>query len=286
MSVGSPAEAVVSITDDDVPAVEVSFEHSSYSVAESDDASTLDKRENEVTVKVTLSEEPEREVIIPIGTEGQDGATAADYTVAPASVTFGPTVTEQTFTFTATQDTDNDDGESVKLTFVNLPGGVSVGSPAEAVVTITDDDVPAVEVSFEHSSYSVAESDDASTLDKRENEVAVKVTLSANPERPVDIPLILTNQGASSDDYSGVPASVTFNAGDIEKSFTFTATDDAEDDDGESVKLTFDSPLPDGVSVGTDETTVSITDDDDPSVEVSFEHSTYTVAESGCLHPG
>ena len=57
----------------------------------------------------------------------------------------------------------DDDGESVKLTFVNLPAGVTVGSPAEAVVTITDDDVPAVEVSFEQSSYSVAESDDAST---------------------------------------------------------------------------------------------------------------------------
>ena len=44
------------------------------------------------------------------------------------------------------------------------------------------------------------------------------------------------------------------------------------DDDGESVKLSFDSSLPDGVSAGTtDETTVSITDDD---VQVSFEHST------------
>ena len=173
----------------------------------------------------------------------------------------------------------------MKLTFVNLPGGVSVGSPAEAVVTITDDDVPAVEVSFEHSSYSVAESDDASTLDKRENEVTVKVTLSANPERPVDIPLILTNQGASSDDYSGVPASVTFNAGDIEKSFTFTATDDAEDDDGESVKLTFGSPLPDGVSVGSPaEITVSITDDDAPSsLTVNFKESGYTVTEGSTV---
>ena len=93
VSVGSPAEAVVSITDDDVPAVEVSFDLATYTVAEGETK----------TVKVTLNEGPEREVIIPIGTEGQDGATAADYTVAPASVTFGPTVTEQTFTFTATR---------------------------------------------------------------------------------------------------------------------------------------------------------------------------------------
>ena len=121
-------------------------------------------------------------------------------------------------------------------------------------------------MSFELSGYSVAESDDASTVDKRENEVTVRVTLSADPERPVDIPLILTNQGASDDDYSGVPANVTFGPTDTEKIITFTAADDAEDDDGESVKLSFDSPLPDGVSAGTiDETTVSITDDDDPA---------------------
>ena len=52
------------------------------------------------------------------------------------------------------------------------------------------------------------------------------------------------------------------------------------------MKLSFDSPLPDGVSAGTiDETTVSITDDDDPAVTVSFEHSSYEVAESGrCVH--
>ena len=40
----------------------------------------------------------------------------------------------------ATQDQDNDDGESVKLTFGNtLPTGVSAGSTDEAVVSITDD---------------------------------------------------------------------------------------------------------------------------------------------------
>ena len=40
----------------------------------------------------------------------------------------------------------------------------------------------------------------------------------------------------------------------------------AEDDDGESVKLTFGSALPGGLTAGsTPETTVSITDDDDPA---------------------
>ena len=283
VSTGSVPETTVSITDDDVPAVEVRFEHSSYDVAESDDASTVDKRENEVTVKVTLSADPERTVTIPLSTANQGGASDSDYSGVPASVTFNSGETEKSFTFTASDDAEDDDGESVDLTFGSpLPAGVSTGSVPETTVSITDDDVPAVEVRFEHSSYDVAESDDASTVDKRENEVTVKVTLSADPERTVTIPLSTANQGGASDsDYSGVPASVTFNAGETEKSFTFTASDDAEDDDGESVDLTFGSPLPAGVSTGSvPETTVSITDDDVPAVEVRFEHSSYDVAES------
>ena len=115
MSAGTTDEAVVSITDDDVPSVSVSFEQSSYSVDEGD---TVD-------VTVTLSEDPERTVTVPLTKTDQDGASSADYSGVPASVEFAPGETEQTFTFSATQDQDNDDGESVKLTFGNnLPRSV------------------------------------------------------------------------------------------------------------------------------------------------------------------
>ena len=66
---------------------------------------------------------------------------SADYSGVPANVTFVPGDTEETINFSATQDTLNDDGESVKLTLGNLPAGVSAGNTDEAVVTITDDDV-------------------------------------------------------------------------------------------------------------------------------------------------
>ena len=72
----------------------------------------------------------------------------------------------------------------------------------------------------------------------------------------------------------------TFDAGDTSKTFDFAATADTEDDDGESVKLAFGSSLPVGVSAGSpSETTVSIRDDDDPGVTVSFGANTYTAAE-------
>ena len=143
----------------------------------------------------------------------------------------------------------DDDGESVKLEFGMLPWGVSGGATGETTVTIRDDDDPEVTVAFVQDAYRVVEG----------RTVTVRITLSADPERTVTIPLVAANQnGASSADYSGVPESVTFNAGETSKTFDFAATDDTYSDTGESVKLTFGA-LPDRVSEGTPaETTVNI----------------------------
>ena len=137
---------------------------------------------------------------------------------------------------------------------------MSAGTTATTTVSITDDDVPAVTVSFGADAYTVPEG----------GTQAVTVRLSADPERTVVIRLMKEYLGGvEPTDYSGVPADVTFNAGDRSKSLTFTATQDTVDDDGESVKLAFDTP-PTRVSVGTTATTtVSIDDDDGAGVTVS-----------------
>ena len=283
VTAGTTDEATVTITDDDVPSVTVSFGAAAYTVAESDDTGTANATENEVEVTVTLSANPERTVVIPIEKANQGGATTADYSGVPQNVTFDSGDTSKSFTFTAAHDTVDDDGESVRLSFgATLPTGVTAGTTDEATVTITDDDVPSVTVSFGSAAYTVAESDDTGTANATENTVQVTVTLDADPERTVVIPISKTNEGgATSADYSGVPPSVTFGSGDTEKTFVFTAETDTDDDDGESVRLSFGATLPTGVTAGTPATSaVTITDDDVPSVTVSFGSAAYTVAES------
>ena len=127
-------------------------------------------------------------------------------------------------------------------------------------------------MSFGSAACTVAESDDSDTTNVTENTVEVTVTLSADPERTVVIPIEKTNQGgATAADYSGVPQNVTFDSGDTSKTFTFTAAHDTVDDDGESVRLSFGATLPTGVTAGPPATSaVTITDDDVPSVTVSF----------------
>ena len=235
VNAGSPATATVNITDDDVPAVTVRYEQGSYTVGEG----------SSEVIKVILSADPERSVTIPISRTNQGGASNGDYSgvAANTSVTFNSGDTEKSITFTATNDSVDDDGESVLLGFGTLPTGVSLGTNGESTVNITDNDVPSVTVRYEQGSYTVGEG----------SSVVIKVILSADPERSVTIPISRTNQGGATDgDYSGVAAntSVTFNSGDTEKSITFAATDDSDNDDGESVLLGFGT-LPTGVSLGT-----------------------------------
>ena len=255
---GTNETATVTITDNDPP--EVDFGGSSYTVAEG----------GMQTVTVTLTSAPGSAVTIPITTTDQGSTTPADYSGVPANVMFSTGQTYAFFTFRATQDTEDDDDESVKLTFGTLPSGVQAGTTTEVTFDITDDDDPQVTASFGAGAYTVAEG----------GMQAVTVTLSADPERTVVIPLVPTYEGgATAADYSGVPASLTFDAGELSKTITLTATQDTEDDDDERVLLAFGS-LPPRVSAGTTNQVIfDITDDDDPQVTVAFGQAAYTVAE-------
>ena len=202
--------------------VDVSFASDTYTVAEN----------GSVEVNVTLSADIGQNVTVPITVVNQDGATDDDYN-APADVTFVAGETSKSFVITPVDDGVDDDDETLKVQFGTLPESLSPGTTTETLVTIVDNDDPEVEVNFRRAIHDVAEG--ASQT--------VTVKLTADPERTVVVPLTATDQnGATSGDYAALPASVTFDPGDTSKTFTFTATDDAVDDDGESVLLEFGDP--------------------------------------------
>ena len=253
---GAPGETTVAIVDNDVPRVSVTFVQRTYTVAEG-------TREN---IRVTLSGEPERMVEIPLTVVELGGATSSDYAGVPGSVTFNSSETEQTIPFVASDDGEDDDSESVRLSLGALPERVTAGAITRTDIGITDDDLPAVSVRFEESDYEVAEG----------NRVVITLKLTAVPERTVTIPVVVTEFGASEDDYSLSTRSVTFGSGQTTQTVTLTANDDREDDNGESVGLSL-GDLPTRVTEGADPvTTVSIGDND---VTLSFGADTYDVNE-------
>ena len=152
-------------------------------------------------------------------------------------MTFALDQTEQTFTFTATHDTVDDDGESVEIGFdvssLSWPPGVSAVSPTKTTVSIIDNIVDVV-AQFEQATYTA---DEGAT-------VTIKVKLDKDPDRMVSIPLTVTGgggepgeSGATADDYLNFPASVNFVSGDTEKTFRFTVKSDDVDDDDENLLI-------------------------------------------------
>ena len=187
------------------------------------------------TVVVSLSDALEQNVTIPLTRTNQAGASDADYSGVPASLAFDSGVTEQSFTISATVDSEDDDEEQVVLGFGTLPEGVTQGTVSQATITIQD--VPSV--SFGASDYSATEGGEDALVTVRLSEV-----LAAD----VTVPLTAEGDGgATPEDWSGVPEEVTFSAGETSKTFTVVAFDDAVEDDDEMVHLGFGT-LPNGLN--------------------------------------
>ena len=143
------------------------------------DAATYDRTEGDsFDVTVTLDEAyVETTQTLPVTVTANGGATEADYSGIPENLTFAPGDTSKTFTVTVDDDTEDDDGESITLSFTDnhiRPGGTN----EMAIITLTDNDDPEVKVEFGASAYTVAEGASQS----------ITVTLSADPERTADHP--------------------------------------------------------------------------------------------------
>ena len=211
-----------------------------------------------VLVTVWLSADPEREVTVLIEV-GDGTASVSDYSGVPPTVTFAAGETTKTFTVLATQDMSNEPGETVNLGFGALPDGVGEGSAPTAVVTIVNDtavDDPGTPtiVDNDYPSVTVFYAPEVYRVDEGES-VLVTVRLSANPEREVTVPIAVGDGTASVSDYSGVPAAVTFTAGETSKSFAVTATQDMSNEPDETVYLGFGT-MPDGLGEGSAPTAI------------------------------
>ena len=260
---GATTAATVSITDNDTRGVTV--RPTSLRIDEGDTG--------EYTV--VLGSEPTGDVTVTIDAPTNN----TDITVDRPSLTFTSSnwSSPQRVEVSGSEDTDDADDTGTITHTVRSSGDYASVRADRVSVTVLDDEDPQVRVEFDRATGTVAEGGG--------NGITFTVRLSKDPARTVTIPIrVAHHDGASSSDYTlsvdGVAAtSVTFNSGQQSKQITLTAVDDMFDDDGESVTLGFGG-LPGGVAEGTDnEVTVSITDNDDPSVTVRFERTTYTIDE-------
>ena len=254
----------------------VTFGASSYTAAEGGATAT---------VAVQLSAAASATVTIPLTKTHRGGATAADYSGVPSNVTFTAGQTRRTFTVTATDDADTDGGESVQLGFGTLPGGYAPGARRTATVTLVDDDATLI-VNFgteRHTTVKVRESDTVWHRFIFSLSTSRYGPPNGNPQQPVTIPLVVTHRGGTTtEDYEGIPSSVTFAVGESVTSFRMRAIPDGRKETGEGLRLDF-GPLPAGVRKGTwgPYETIAFVDQVLPGYTVLFGAEAYTATEGG-----
>ena len=133
----------------------------------------------------------------------------------PDDATFDSGETEKSFTFSAAQDSVQDSGQSVKLTFDTMPAGVTAGPSDQATLTSTE----GIAVNFG---------------------AAVTVKLNGAVTYEINVPVTAVGMnGAKEHDCTGVPPLLTFTFGQSSKTFTVMVYDDDVDDDGEAAEQGF-----------------------------------------------
>ena len=208
-----------------------------------------------VDYTVVLTSQPAGDVTVAISGHANTDVSIAspglsnDNKLTFTTATWG---TAQTVTVKAAEDDDTAD-DSATITHTVSGADYTDVTAADVNVKVIDNDDAEMEVSFERETYSVPEG----------SSVTVMVQLNGDPGHEMIVPLTTVNQGGvDNGDYSGVPGSVTFQNGDTEQYISFNAVQDNVDENGESVMLGF-GPMPDGVIAGdTDETTVTIIDNE------------------------
>ena len=229
-----------------------------------------------VTFTVTLTPASGRVVTVGYATSDGTATSPADYTTAAGStLTFAPGETTKTIEVAVFDDAVDEADEEFTLT-LNSPtnagfaGGVST---VEATGTITDDDATPV-VGVED----VTVAENARTL-------SFLVTLTPASGQEVVVSYATSDGTATSPaDYAAMSGTVTFDSGQRNKMILVSIVDDAVDEnEAEDFTLTLSSPS-NAVFAGDAETlaaTGTITDDDDPAVEVSFGEADYEAVEGG-----
>ena len=212
----------VEIADDDAsPTVTLSL--SRTSIFETDDSSTTDVTENRTTVTARLDHASVADTTVTISVDPDSPATAADYAVSTnkeLTIAAGQTASTGTVTITAVDNSIDAPSKSVKVKG-DASNTRGVTDPADAVLTIRDDDTRGVTLS--QSSLDIDEGDSGTYTVKLDTRPTAAVTV-----RP------LRSRGPTSVTFSG-PLTFTTSNWATAQSVTISAAEDTDADDETAV---------------------------------------------------
>ncbi len=139
-------KATVTIVEDDVPG-KIQFSSSAYRVDEN-------ARYVQIFVERIDGSSP---VSIDYATSDGTASAGTDYTAASGTLNFASGADSRYFFVYITNNGVVDGDRTINLTLSNPQGGLALGDPVQAVLTIVDDDVNRGTISFDQAEYTVSE---------------------------------------------------------------------------------------------------------------------------------
>ena len=162
-----------------------------------------------------------------------------DFTITPATLTFGPGVTKLNVTVATVNDAAAEGAEQATLQLAN-PVNASLGTPSSATLTIQDNETAGV-IQFAAASLSAVEGRTARvTVTRTGTNLVGGVTVgwSVTGGTATGGPLP-TTPGV---DYAPTSGTITFDAGATSQSFEIVTVDDTEAEGTETVVISLDPP--------------------------------------------
>ena len=222
-TLGSPSAAVVTIREDDVAGT-VQFGSATYSVSEDGGLATI---------TVTRTGGSASGVTVNYATGNGTATAGADYTAVFGTLTFAANETSKTFVVALQDDTFVDGDETVALTLSNPGGGVTLGTPSTAVLTLRENDVAGT-VQFGTATYIVDENGTSATI---------TVTRTGGTASGVTVRYATSDGTATAGtDYIATSGTLIFAAGETSKDFTIPLLDDTLVDGDKTFSVVLSGP--------------------------------------------
>jgi hypothetical protein len=200
-------------------------------------------------------------VSVTVATSDDTAAAGSDYTAATGALSWADgDGAAKTFEIDIQDDALDEADENVGLTLTNATGGATLGSQATAALTITDNDVPAVEAG------TVQFSTGSASVDENGGSVTLTLTRTNGADGAISVSVATGGGSASAGtDYTTLTQAISWAADDAtDKTVALAIADDTADEPNETVIVTLSSPTGGATLGAIASTTVTIVDDDAP----------------------
>ncbi len=221
------------------------------------------------TITATLSAASSQDVTVTLAVDGSSTASSSDYTLSSSSIIIAAGSTTGSATITATQDSKDENNETVIVNVSGVTNGTENGIQQKTVTITDDDNIPSI--SFNATSSNGSETTSSANL---------QVDLSAASGRTVIVNYTVSGTASGSGtDYTLANGTLTIDAGDAHDNITIASiVNDLLDENNETVIVTLSNPT--NATLGTNTVHTYTINDNDATPTIAFNATSSNGSES------